>query len=290
MTSTRYLLRSTRPPRQQPGSRALSGDEELPDLVQIFESVSGDEGFESHSWAGERVQQIKDDTYSRMDDALRSGHKINEFELKSFIESRFEEQGLTNDGESPIVGFNDHPSDPHFEPTEDNAYTLHHGDTILVDLWARRNDATGIYYDITWCGFAGQEPPGMYLDIFKVACNARNAAVEFVRERMKAGTPTRGWEVDDVSRRVVADAGFGEHFIHRTGHSIGSDVHGNGVNIDNLETKDDRLLMPGICFSIEPGIYLQGQMAVRSEVNVFITTSGSVEVVGPMQEELLLVG
>ena len=260
------------------------------DLVQMFESVSGEEGFESHSWAGERVQKIKDETYSLMDDALRNGRKINEYELKSFIVSRFEEEGMTNDGESPIVGFNDHPSDPHFEPTRDNAYELHHGDTILVDLWARRTDPTGIYYDITWCGFAGQEPPAMYRDIFKVARNARVAAVEFVRDRMKAGTPTHGWEVDDVSRGVVNAAGFGDHFIHRTGHSIGSDVHGNGVNIDNLETKDERLLMPGICFSVEPGIYLQGQMAVRSEINVFITSAGSVEVVGPMQEELLLIG
>jgi Xaa-Pro aminopeptidase len=260
------------------------------DLVQAFESVSGQEGFESHAWAGERVQKIKDEVFTLMDDTLRHGKKITEFAIKEHILARFDEEGMTSDGESPIVGFNDHPADPHFEPTADNSYTLHHGDTILVDLWARRKEPPGIYYDITWCGFAGKEPPSLYTDIFGVVCKARDAATEFVREKIGAGGPCHGWEVDDACRRVVDQAGFGQHFVHRTGHSIGFEVHGNGVNIDNLETKDERLLIPGICFSIEPGIYLQGQMAVRSEINVFITPSGSVEVVGPVQENLLFVG
>jgi Xaa-Pro aminopeptidase len=260
------------------------------DLVQAFESVSGEEGFLSHAWAGERVQKIKDEVFALMDDTLRHGRKITEFEIKEHILERFEEEGMTSDGDSPIVGFNDHPADPHFEPTADNAYTLHHGDTILVDLWARRTEPPGIYYDITWCGFAGQEPPSLYTDIFGVVCKARDAAVELVRDKMTAGARCHGWEVDDACRRVVDQAGYGQHFVHRTGHSIGFEVHGNGVNIDNLETKDERLLVPGICFSIEPGIYLQGQMAVRSELDVFITPSGSVEVIGPVQDRLLLVG
>lgn len=260
------------------------------DLVQIFESVSGEEGFRSHVWAGERVQQIKDEAFALMDEALRDGRKITEYEVKNFIVARFEEHGLTSEGESPIVGFNDHPADPHFEPTAAGAYTLHHGDTILVDLWARRTEPRGIYYDITWCGFAGHEPPRLYHDIFAVVRDARDAALAFVRDRMRSGVTTHGWEVDDACRRVVRDAGFGEQFIHRTGHSIGVEVHGNGVNIDNLETMDERVLMPGICFSVEPGIYLQGKMAVRSEIDVFITPQGSVEVVGPMQEQLVHVG
>jgi Xaa-Pro aminopeptidase len=259
-------------------------------LVQAFESVSGDDGFRSHAWAGDRVQKIKDEAFALMDDNLRHGRKITELEIKEHILARFEDEGMTSDGESPIVGFNDHPADPHFEPTAENAYTLHHGDTILVDLWARRKDPPGIYYDITWCGFAGKEPPSLYTEIFGVVCKARDAAVEFVREKIGGGTPCHGWEVDDACRRVVDQAGFGQHFVHRTGHSIGLQVHGNGVNIDNLETKDERLLVPGICFSIEPGIYLQGQMAVRTEVDVFITPSGSVEIVGPVQEALLFVG
>jgi Xaa-Pro dipeptidase len=191
----------------------------------------------------------------------------------------------------PIVGFNDHPADPHFEPMKEIAHTLHHGDTILLDLWARRGDPPGIYYDITWCGFAGQDPPSMYTEIWDLACAARDAGLEFVRRRMASGDPCFGWEVDDVVRGVVAKGGFGEAFLHRTGHSIGiHDVHGNGANLDNLETKDDRLLVPGTCFSIEPGIYLEGRMAVRTEIDVFLTPAAEVKVCGPIQKDLILIG
>lgn len=261
------------------------------DLVQQFEAVSGDEGFRSHVETGAKVQHIKDEAFRLMDGALRDGREVTEYDVREFILSRFEQEQLTSDGESPIVGFNDHPADPHFEPVQQGAYTLHHGDTILVDLWARRREPPGIYYDITWCGFAGQEPPSLYTDIFRVVREARDRAVEFVIERMQAGQPCYGWEVDDACRGVVKKAGFGDNFIHRTGHSIGHKVHGNGVNIDNLETRDERLIVPGVCFSIEPGIYLAGRMAVRSELNVFITPGdGRVEVVGPVQQELILVG
>ena len=260
------------------------------DLVQQFEAVSGQTGLDSHRWAAERVVQIKDEAFAVMDEALREGRKITESDIKELILSRFDEVGMTSDGDSPIVGFNDHPADPHFEPIEQGAYALHHGDTILVDLWARRIDPPGLYYDITWCAFAGQEPPSMYVEIFDVVRRARDAAVEMVRTRLADGTKTHGWEVDDACRKVVNDAGFGEHFLHRTGHSIGTSVHGNGVNIDNLETRDERLLVPGVCFSIEPGIYLKGSMAVRSEIDVFITPAGTPEIAGPIQEELILLG
>jgi Xaa-Pro aminopeptidase len=259
------------------------------DLVQTFEAATGQEGFDSHAWAGARVLRIKDEAFAFMDRALREGAAVTEFDVRELILRRFEEEGLTSDGEVPIVGFNDHPADPHFEPTRANAYTLRRGDTLLVDLWARRRDPVGIYYDITWCGFAGPEPPAEYRTIFATVVAARDAAVAFVADRLERGAPVAGWEVDDVCRRVVVDAGYGDRFVHRTGHSIGTAVHGNGVNIDNLETKDERLLVPGICFSIEPGIYLAGEMAVRSEINVFITPSGSVEVAGAMQRDLVLV-
>jgi Xaa-Pro aminopeptidase len=148
-----------------------------------------------------------------------------------------------------------------------------------------------MFYDITWCGFAGQEPPALYSEIWAVVCNARDAGLDFVRERIAAGTGCHGWEVDDVVRRVVTRAGFGEVFLHRTGHSIGVEgVHGNGANLDNLETKDERRLVPGTCFSIEPGIYLEGRMGVRAEIDVFIRPDGVVEVCGPIQQDLLLVG
>jgi Xaa-Pro aminopeptidase len=260
------------------------------DLVQEFEAVSGDEGYRSHCDAGAKVQQIKDEAFAMMDQALRKSGALTEFEVKEFILSRFAQEGLTSEGASPIVGFNDHPADPHFEPTAENTYRLHHGDTILLDLWARNDKPAGIYYDITWCAFAGQEPPDLYTEIFGVVRDARDAAVELVRERFAAGDPCFGYEVDEACRAVVDRAGFGQHFVHRTGHSIGVEVHGNGVNIDNLETKDERQLVPGICFSVEPGIYLAGKMAVRSEIDVFITTAGKPEIYGPVQQELLLIG
>lgn len=259
-------------------------------LVQRFEAVTDEEGLRSHRQAGDKVQAIKDEAFALMDRALKRSDKITEYDVREYILRRFDEQGLTSDGAVPIVGFNDHPADPHFEPTAANAHTLHHGDTILLDLWARRKEPVGIYYDITWCGYAGQEPPAQYREIFDVVTRARDAGLDFVRRRFADGKPCSGHEVDDATRRVVAEAGYGDAFLHRTGHNIGVDVHGNGANIDNLETRDDRLLVPGLCFSIEPGIYLAGSMAVRSEIDAFITPAGEVEVYGPVQQELILVG
>jgi Xaa-Pro dipeptidase len=260
------------------------------DLVQQFEATYGAEGLASHTWAGERVQRIKNETFAEMKRALDTGGKVTEFELKERIVRRFAEEGLTCEGESPIVGFNDHPADPHFEPTQAIAYTLKKGDTILLDLWARRIDPMGVYYDITWCAFAGTEPPAKYVEIFNVARDARDAAVDFVSKKLDAGTPVHGYEVDDVCRKVVIDGGYGDQFLHRTGHSIGTEVHGNGANIDNLETKDERLIVPGTCFSVEPGIYLAGSMAVRTEVDVYVTPAGKATVVGDVQRDLVLLG
>jgi Xaa-Pro aminopeptidase len=258
------------------------------DLVQQFEATFGDEGLRSHAWAGERVQRIRSETFAAMAKALTSGARVTEYELKEQILRRFEDEGLTSDGDSPIVGFNDHPADPHFEPTREGAYTLKKGDTILLDLWGRRVEPTGVYYDITWCAFAGTSPPAKYVEIFRVARDARDAAVAFVSKRLDAGAQVHGYEVDDACRKVVQDAGYGAYFLHRTGHSIGTSVHGNGANIDNLETKDERVIVPGTCFSVEPGIYLEGLMAVRTEVDVYVTTAGKAEVIGETQHELVL--
>ncbi len=260
------------------------------DLVQQFEATFGGEGMKSHIWAGERVEKVRDELFASMSEALTSAARVTEFEFKEQIVRRFDELGLTCEGESPIVGFNDHPADPHFEPTKENAYTLRAGDTILLDLWARSREPVGVYYDITWCAFAGTKPPAKYVEIFNVARDARDAAIAFVSNRLAAGTPVHGYEVDDACRKVVKNAGYGDAFLHRTGHSIGTTVHGNGANIDNLETKDERLIVPGTCFSIEPGIYLAGSMAVRTEVDVYVTSAGKAEVVGRVQRELVLVG
>ncbi|MBU1873891.1 M24 family metallopeptidase [bacterium] len=258
------------------------------DLVQTFEAVIDREGYKAHLEAGVNVQKIKDEAFELIGEKIGNNEKVTEYEVQQYIVRRFEEEGLTDDGDHPIVGVNDHPADPHFEPTEENTYTIKKGDTLLIDLWARKNDDTGIYYDITWCGYIGKNPSAKYVEIFNTVRDARNAARDFIRDRFGKNQPCFGYEVDDVCRQVVIDAGYGDYFVHRTGHSIGREVHGNGVHIDNLETKDERELVPGICFSIEPGIYLPGEMAVRSEIDVFITQDGEVVVAGEEQEKLIL--
>lgn len=257
-------------------------------LVQTFEAVLDDAGYESHAEAGHRVQKIKDEAFALIERTLREGGSLTQYEVQQFIDRRFGEEGLTCKGEYPIVGSDEQQADPHFEPRPDNSRPIQKGDKILIDLWAKLDQPGAIFYDITWCAYAGQDPPAKYVEIFNIVRDARDAALTFVRDRFAAGQPVYGWEVDDACRAVVDKAGYGEFFIHRTGHSIGEEVHGNGVNIDNLETKDERLLVPGICFSLEPGIYLEGEMAVRSEIDVFITPAGSVEVAGDMQRELIL--
>jgi Xaa-Pro aminopeptidase len=219
---------------------------------------------------------------------MRDNRRLTEYEIQQFIVSRFEEEGLTDNGEHPIVGVNEHPTNPHFEPTPENSYVVKKGDTVLIDLWAKKKEPGSIFYDITWCGYIGSEPPAKYVEMFDIVLDARNTALNFVRQKFASGETCHGWEVDDACRNVVKDAGYGDYFVHRTGHSIGEEVHGNGANIDNLETKDERKLMPGICFSIEPGIYLEGEMAVRTEINVLITLDGQVIVEGEQQEKLIL--
>jgi Xaa-Pro aminopeptidase len=258
-------------------------------LVQIFEAVIDEKGYQAHLQAGEKVQKIKDEAFDLIRQNIKKDQKITEYEVQQYIIKRFGEEGLTDDGDHPIVGVNDHPADPHFEPTAQNSYIIKKGDTLLIDLWARLDSKEGIYYDITWCGFIGEDPPSKYLEIFQAVRDARNAARDFIRGKFASGEKCYGYEVDDACRAVVKKAGYGDDFVHRTGHSIGHEVHGNGVNIDNFETKDERELVPGICFSIEPGIYLPGEMAVRSEIDVFITKEREVVVAGKEQEELVLI-
>jgi Xaa-Pro dipeptidase len=258
-------------------------------LVQTFQAVLDEAAYRSHLEAGERVQRIKDEAFALVGTELRAGRVFTQYDVQQFIVRRFAEEGLDCMGEFPIVGTNEQPADPHFEPTPANARPIAKGDTLLIDLWAKLKQPGAVFYDITWCGFVGSNPPAKYVEIFNVVRDARDAALALIRSRFPAHRPLYGWEVDDACRAVVEKAGYGPYFIHRTGHSIGEEVHGNGVNIDNLETRDDRELVPGVCFSIEPGIYLDGEMAARSEINVFITQEGKVEVAGEMQKHLILI-
>ncbi len=259
------------------------------DLVQEFEAIIDEEGYKSHVEAGKIIQDIKNRAFRKIREAIDNGEKLSEYELQQWIVSEFKKNNLTCMDEHPIVGINEHQSDPHFCPTGENPYYFKEGDRVLIDLWAKLNKPGAIFYDITWCGYVGKNPPEDYIRVFQIVMDARDAALNFVKERFEKGEKVYGYEVDDVCRKVIIDAGYGEYFIHRTGHSIGEEVHGNGVNIDNLETKDERELVPGICFSIEPGIYIPGKVGVRSEIDVFIKLNGEVVVAGDIQRELILI-
>lgn len=258
------------------------------DLVTEFEAFIDEKGYRLHLQAGKLIDKIRKEAFGLIGKSVNEKLNLTEYDIQQYIMKRFNEEGLiTHD--APIVGTNEHPADPHFGPTLQNARKFKTGDTVLIDLWAKRDVPNGIYYDITWVGYIGVNPPQKYVEIFNAAKNARDAAVKFVQEKFAKKKTCFGWEVDDVCRNVVKKAGYGKFFVHRTGHSIGSEVHGNGANIDNLETKDERQLMPGSCFSIEPGIYLEGEMAVRSELNMFIKHNGEAVVTGEVQDEIVLI-
>ncbi len=257
-------------------------------LVQTFEAVLTPEQLETHRRAGELVHTIKDQAFALVRQKVRAGEVITPYEVQQFILRRFADEGLTCCGEAPIVGTNEQPADPHFEPTPENARPIKVGDTLLLDLWAKLDQPSAVFYDITWCAYVGDQPPVKYVEIFQLACRARDAALALVQERFAKGEPLYGYEVDDAAREVIEAGGYGPYFVHRTGHSIGVEVHGNGANLDNLETRDSRPLVPGLCFSIEPGIYFPGEMAVRTEINVAISHEGRAEVFGPIQRELVL--
>jgi Xaa-Pro dipeptidase len=235
-----------------------------------------------------KTHQIKDEAFARIASALEKKEQLTEFELARFIIDRFEQEEMTVDDSVPIVGSDGHPADPHFEPTAENSVPFAPGQCILIDLWGRELVPEAIYADITWCGFSGAKPPAEYLKIWQVVCDARDAACELAIERFAKGEPVFGYEVDRRSRDVIDKSGYGEFFLHRTGHSIGHEVHGNGANIDDFETRDSRRILPGTSFSIEPGIYLADRMAVRTEVDMIVTADGQAEISGPVQKDLIL--
>ncbi len=259
------------------------------DLVGMFEARLDERGYETHLRASKALHEVRAITFEEVGRRLRAGQTATEYDILLFMHEIMRSKGLVWD-DGPIVAVNAHAADPHFEPTAENSWEIKPGDLLLLDLWAKIDEPDSIYADITWVAYLGEDIPGRMVEVFNIVRDARDAAVALVEQRFARGEPVHGWEVDDASRKVIQNAGFGEYFIHRTGHNIGREVHGNGVNIDNLETKDERLILPGTCFSVEPGIYLeQENFGIRSEIDVFVTLSGKVEVTGPRQQELVKV-
>jgi Xaa-Pro aminopeptidase len=262
------------------------------DLVSRFEAVLDAAGWESHKQAGDRMHAVLGETWAEIARRLKAGEACTENGIQQFMLQRYAHHGLDCEGQFPIVAVNAHAGDPHFDPTPEASVDIKDGDAILIDLWAKLAQPGAIYYDITWCGIIGDGPiPPKYQEIFDVACAARDRAVALVTDRLAAGEPLYGFEVDRACRQVIETQGYGPAFVHRTGHSIGEQVHGNGAHIDDLETRDRRELIPGLLFSIEPGIYLaeEAGLGVRTEIDVFIGFDRKPQIYGPIQRELVRV-
>jgi Xaa-Pro dipeptidase len=258
------------------------------DLVQQFEAVWTDHQLASHQEAAEKLRQIVDEAFQHVRQSMLSKKPLNEYGLQQFILSRITHHGLTTSS-APIAATNAHSADPHYGPSSEGSADICHGDLVLIDLWAKRPGSGSVYADITWTGHVGNTVPASRQEVFAIVKAARDQAVSFVRERVTAGEFPHGAEVDDVCRHVIRKAGYGAQFMHRTGHSIGEEVHGNGANIDNLETRDSRRLVPRTCFSIEPGIYLPGEFGIRSELDVYISDRDALVFGQPVQTEIIAI-
>jgi Xaa-Pro aminopeptidase len=256
------------------------------DLVQIFEARWSAAQLESHVEAGRRVDEVRRAAFNEISARLGRGDAVTEYDIKGFILESFTRAGLETD-HGPIVGVNANASNPHYEPTSETFLPIRSGDQVLIDLWAKlAAPADAVYYDITWTGFAGQQVPSEIENIFQIVTGARDAAIDRVQKAVSSNEPLAGFQVDDAARSFIRDKGYADYFVHRTGHSIGRDVHGAGANMDNLETHDTRRLIPHTCFSIEPGVYLPA-FGIRSEVNMYVAETEAF-VTGEIQRRLVL--
>jgi len=255
------------------------------DLAQRFAATWSAEQLETHRRANTHLHRIALEAFARVSEALRKGDGIDEYTVQRFILDAFDQAGLWTESD-PIIGVNAHSADPHYQPGPDRSSPIQKGDFLLIDLWAKEKAAGSIYGDITWVGVCAAAPTDKQQEVYDVVTGARDAAWELVKSRFPR-QPVHGFEVDDAAREVIQKAGYGEFFIHRTGHSIGTSDHGQGANMDNLETHDTRLLLPMTGFSIEPGIYLPGDFGVRSEINVALTSEAPEITGGEPQRELL---
>jgi Xaa-Pro aminopeptidase len=253
-------------------------------LVQLFEARWSDDALASHLEAGKAVHAAINGAFTAIRSAVRAGKILTEYDVQQEIIRIFAVNGVETD-EPPIVAVNANAANPHYDPTKDSALPIREGDFVLLDVWAKQSRPGAVYFDVTWTGFAGETVPSRYTEIFNIVREARDAAVNLVRSAMRQGTPLHGFQVDDAARGVIDRAGYGEYFVHRTGHSIGEDVHGNGANMDNLETHDSRQVVPRTGFSVEPGIYLD-DFGIRSEVNVYVEQHGA-RVTGEIQQAVV---
>lgn len=258
-------------------------------LLQQYTSVWTPEQFDLHRAAAEVLQETVEKAWQKIGQAIKNHEEINEWDIQRFILSEFERHGCISD-DPPICAVNANSANPHYSPARHTAKQLKAGDFVLIDVWCKKDVPQAVYADTTRVAVIADSPTKRQQEIFDVVKAGRNAAIALLKSRLKEGKPVMGWEVDQVCRNVIADAGYESNFTHRTGHNIGERDHGDGANIDNFETKDFRLLLPGTCFSIEPGVYLPGEFGVRLEDDVYLDLDGkNMHLTKGLQEEIFCI-
>jgi Xaa-Pro dipeptidase len=268
-------------------------------LVSVFEAVLTEHQIETHFEAQRRLDVVLAAGWKYIGESVRSHTEITEFDVVEFLKTKMAAAGLWTD-HGPNCSAGPNSADSHYEPTRESARIIHNGDFVLIDIWARlaapgdptQPDPAAIWYDITWTAVVGRAPTDREHLIFNTVRDARDAAIAAVQRAYAESRPIAGWEADDAARNVIRAAGFGDWFTHRTGHNIAVALHGNGAHLDNLETHDERTLLPNTCFSVEPGLYFPGEFGVRNEVNMITRPAaaghaGTAVVTGPLQQELL---
>lgn len=258
------------------------------DLVQKFESAWGDEQLAMHEEAARGLYEVVADAFREIGRRIKAGTPTTEYDIQKYMLDRFSERNMVSK-DPPIVAVNANSAMPHYGPTAERHSAINENDFVLIDLWAKLDRPDSVYADITWTSFVGSEVPEEVSKVFNIVRDARDAATDYVKDAFSSGQTIYGWQVDDVCRSVIEKAGYGQYFIHRTGHNIHTEVHGNGANIDNLETKDSRVLIPRTCFSIEPGIYLEGRFGVRSEIDVYVSDRDARVTGGEPQREVVAI-
>ncbi len=252
------------------------------DLVQETVARWNDAELRSHRLASEKLMGILEEAYAEVRRCLRAGEPLTDYSLQQVMWRRYKEEGLVSEA-PPIVATNANASDPHYSSSEQRQTPIREGDVLLIDFWAKLDGPRAMYADHTWMAFVGERVPEEPARIFGIVAEARDAAIDLVREAVRAGRLLQGWQVDDAARQVIKEAGYAEYFVHRTGHNIGEETHGEGANMDNFETHDVRAVLPNTCFSVEPGIYLPS-FGVRSEVNVYFSPEQVLVTGGPQRE------
>lgn len=254
-------------------------------LVQVFEAVWTADQLRGHQRSADILTRTVRQAFEYAAERVRQGEKVPETDIQDFILEAFEREDLVTDS-PPIVGVDGHAGNPHYSPTSESHGFLEQDSFLLIDLWAKENKPGAVFADITWTAYYGAQVPGKIARVFEVVRRGRDAGYQLLRERWEQGSPVRGWEVDDAARKVISEAGYGDDFVHRLGHNLGEETHGNGVNFDNLETHDVRQVIAGIGCTIEPGVYLS-DFGIRSEIDIYMDPEKGPRITTPPQDELL---